>query len=316
MPVGYTVDIKDNDTAKVDPANLYVSVDYVQGYDKSAVPMGHQQGSASVSGKQLTQTLDCKSCHKEADKSIGPAFLLVAQKYQKDPKAAAYLANKIVKGGAGVWGEQAMSAHPALSESDVNAMVTWILSLANKEGVKKSLPQTGSIVPPRDTKPGSAMVITASYTDKGGNNIKALTGKTTISLRSNTLLFSRHEKTKGFTSFRYNGQNIMIFPAGEGWFASDSVDLSGVGSVSLACGWQAPPKNPLQFEARLDAPDGKTIGKASITPSAGQKGALGFAVATLPISAVTDGNPHRIYFIYKGTEAISGGVMSITFNSK
>ena len=47
---------------------------------------GISKGQAGVSGGQLTQTLDCKTCHKEADKSIGPAFLLVVQKYQKIPK--------------------------------------------------------------------------------------------------------------------------------------------------------------------------------------------------------------------------------------
>ena len=77
-----------------------------------------------MSGRQLTQTLDCKSCHKEADKSIGPAFLLVAQKYANDPKAANYLAQKIIKGGSGVWGDVAMSAHPSLSGDDVNQIVT------------------------------------------------------------------------------------------------------------------------------------------------------------------------------------------------
>jgi cytochrome c551/c552 len=316
VAVGYTVEVKDNDTAKIDPANLYVAVDYIQGYDKTAIPMGHHQGAAGVTGKQLTQTLDCKSCHKEADKSIGPAFLLVAQKYQKDPKAAAYLANKIIKGGSGVWGDVAMSAHPSLAPGDVNAIVTWVLSLANKEAVKKSLPQSGSILAPKDVKPGNAMVISASYTDKGGNNIKALTGKTTISLRSNTILFTGQEKTKGFTSFKYNGQNIMIFPAGEGWFASAGVDLTGVSSVTLACGWQAPPKNALSFEARLDGPDGKSLGKGSLTPVPGKKGALQFAMATIPISMVTDGNEHSIYFVYKGVEPISGGVVSLTFNSK
>jgi cytochrome c len=315
-PVGYTVDVKDNDTAKIDPANLYVSVDYIKGYDKSAIPMGHQQGQAAVSGKQLTQTLDCKSCHKEADKSIGPAFILVAQKYQKDPKAATYLANKITNGGSGVWGETKMSAHPSIPQSDLNQIVGYILALGNTAAVKKSLPQSGSIVAPSDVAPGSAMVITASYTDKGGNNIKALTGKTTLSLGSNTLLFHGREKTKGFNPFKYNGSNLLLFPAGEGWFATNAVDLTGVGSVSLTCGWQAPPKNPLSFEAHLDSPDGKTIGKGTITPASGKKGAIAMAVATLPISDITDGTEHAIYIVYKGVEAISGGIMSITFNAK
>ncbi|GGA93892.1 ThuA domain-containing protein [Puia dinghuensis] len=315
-PVGYTVDVKDNDTAKFDPANLYVSVDYVQSYYKNAVPMGHQQGQASVSGKLLTQTLDCKSCHKEADKSIGPAFVLVAQKYQKDPKAASYLTQKIIKGGSGVWGDVAMSAHPNISPEDVNQIVTWILSLGNKTAIKKSLPQSGAITPSKDTKPGDNMVITASYTDKGGNNIKALTGKATVSLRSNTMYFTGKEKVKGFNPFLYNGHNVMVFPSGEGYLSSDSVDLTGVRYISLTCGWQAPPKMPLGFEARLDGPDGKLLGKAAITPSPGKPGALAFAIATLPISAITDGSSHTVYFLYKSKEPISGGILSLTFNSK
>ena len=83
---GYAVSVKDNDTAKMDEANLFVSVDYMQGFDKAGSTMGHQQGQALVSGKSLTQSLDCKTCHKEAEKSIGPAFMQVAEKYQKDPK--------------------------------------------------------------------------------------------------------------------------------------------------------------------------------------------------------------------------------------
>ena len=84
---GYAVSVKDNDTAKMDEANLFVSVDYMEGLDKAGSTMGHQQGQALVSGKSLTQSLDCKTCHKEAEKSIGPSFLQVAQKYQKDPNA-------------------------------------------------------------------------------------------------------------------------------------------------------------------------------------------------------------------------------------
>jgi len=309
VPVGYSVAVKDNDTAAIDPANLYVAVDYVEGFDKSAVPMGHQQGQAAVSGKQLTQTLDCKSCHKEADKSIGPAFLLVAQKYQNDPKAANYLTQKIIKGGSGVWGDVAMSAHPGLSSDDVNQIVTWILSLSNKAAVKKSLPQTGTIKPPADTKPNTAMVISASYTDKGGNNIKALTGKNTISLRSNTLFFTGQEKVKGFSGYKYNGQHVWVLPAGEGWLASDSIDLTGVRRVNLACGWQAAPTGPLVFEARLDSPDGKLLGKGTMPPVT-RKGQL-FGVISVPIGAVTDGNYHAIYFLYKAQEPIAGGVISI-----
>ena len=72
------------------------------------------------------------------------------------------------------------------------------------------------------------MVISASYTDKGGNNIKALTGKTTISLQRQQRIFYRVGENERVCTFKYNGQQVMIFPAKNGWVASDSVDLTGV----------------------------------------------------------------------------------------
>jgi len=240
---------------------------------------------------------------------------LVAQKYQADPKAPGYLAQKIVKGGSGVWGDVAMSAHPNMSQDDVNQIVTWILSLGNKAAVKKSLPQAGTITPPADMKPKAAMVISASYTDKGGNNIKALTGKTSTSLRSNTFGFSGREKAKGFVPFKYNGTHVMLFPNGEGYLSSDSIDLSGVHSIKLSCGWQADPTKPIGFEAHLDSPDGKLLGKGSVV-SMPKKGTLGGGVATMVVAPVTDGGLHTVFLLYKAKEAISGGVVSLQFNAK
>jgi cytochrome c len=39
------------------------------------------------------------------------------------------LSQHIIKGGAGHWGDIAMTPHPNLSESDAKQMVTYILSL-------------------------------------------------------------------------------------------------------------------------------------------------------------------------------------------
>jgi cytochrome c len=94
--------------------------------------------SASARGKYaagyaLTQVLDCKSCHKENSASVGPSFVRVAEKYGHDKKAPAYLSQKILKGGSGVWGDVAMSAHPDLPQKDLNQIVQYILSLKSKK---------------------------------------------------------------------------------------------------------------------------------------------------------------------------------------
>jgi len=315
-PVGYSVSVTDkDDTSKMDPNNLFVSVDYVVGVDKSNAPTAAQLESSSVGGKALTQSLDCKSCHKEAEKSIGPSFMQVAAKYAKDPNASTYLAQKIIKGGAGVWGETAMSAHPNLPESDVQQIVQWVLSLSNQEGLKKSLPATGTITPPANTKPGAALVLSASYTDKGGNNIKALTGRNSAILNSNTVMFKGNEKANGFVPFSYNGSYIMILPKTPGWFSVDNIDLTDVKSVTMMIGWQNPPKYGYDFEVRLNAPDGNIIGTGSLAPPFNSK--QQFVPVSIKLQAVTDKQFHNVYITAKPKdpkETVTGGVSMLQFN--
>lgn len=300
-PVGYTVTVTDpNDTSKIDPANLFVSVDYVEKYGKTRFVSGTELETAPIAGKILTQTLDCKSCHKENEKSIGPSFMEVSQKYAKDRRATNYLVQKIIKGGGGVWGETVMAAHPNLPQSDAQQIVGWILSLSGERTSKKSLPASGTIVPPVDVKPGATMVVSASYTDKGGNNIKALTGRNVAVLGSNTVMFKGTEKKEGYGSFSFNGMNLMVIPKQQGWFALDSIDLTGVSSTTLMLGWQLPPKYGFDFEVRLDAPDGKLLGKGSLTPPAGRQNN---AMVNIKLEPATGAGYHTVYIVSKPADA-------------
>jgi cytochrome c len=316
QPLNYSVEVKDNDAAPIDPANLYVSVDYVEGFDKASSRMGHQQGSATISGKSLTQSLDCKSCHKENEKSIGPSFMDVAKKYQNERGARNYLTDKIIKGGSGVWGEVAMAAHPTLAQEDVHQMVAYILSLGNVNGQKKSLPASGSIMPDANQKPGSALVLSASYTDKGSNGSKALTGSNSVSLRSNMVSFTGKEQVKGFTPFAFNGNNILMYPAGEGWFALENIDLTGVKSINVISGWQEAPQATFEFEVKLDTPEGQSIGKGSMSDV---KKGQPMGIATIKLQPVTDGQLHKIYFGFRPQNikgAYQAAASMVQFNSK
>ena len=48
---------------------------------------------------------DCKACHGEYKKSIGPAFYAVSMKYKADKNALEKLTRKVISGGSGVWGD-------------------------------------------------------------------------------------------------------------------------------------------------------------------------------------------------------------------
>ena len=74
--------------------SLVVSADYTEPKGKEALQQGHQVLNASIAGKNLMLSLDCKSCHKEAEKSVGPAYQAVSAKYQKNPNAVVYLTQK------------------------------------------------------------------------------------------------------------------------------------------------------------------------------------------------------------------------------
>jgi len=85
--------------------------------------------NASAPGKTLMLSLDCKTCHKIAEKSIGPAFVDVAKKYPNNAASIAKLSNKVKEGGTGVWGDVSMPAHPDLKPAQAKQIISWILSL-------------------------------------------------------------------------------------------------------------------------------------------------------------------------------------------
>ena len=212
-----------------------------------------------------------------------------------------------------MWGEVVMAAHPDLAEGDAQQIVSWILSLANKEVGRKSLPATGIITPPSDLSPNSVLVLSARYTDKGGNNIKALTGTKSISLPGSTVPLTGKTKTQGFALFNYGGRTIMLSPAVSGWFAFSDMDLTGVRAANIMVGWQGDMKVGFTYEAHLDAPDGKLIGKGSMPiPKKGQQ----FGFVPVKLDAITDGKNHELYFTFKSQDpgqASPSALMSVQF---
>jgi len=80
-------------------------------------------------GKALMDEQDCKTCHKEDMKLVGPAYKDIAKKYESNDKNIETLADKIISGGSGNWGEVAMVPHPSLQKEDAKEMVKYILSL-------------------------------------------------------------------------------------------------------------------------------------------------------------------------------------------
>jgi cytochrome c len=317
VPLNYKVIVTDsNDPSPFEPANLFVSVDYVEGgYDKAATTMGHQQGEVKVIGKGLVESLDCKSCHKETEKSIGPSYLQVAQKYGSDAEATNYLVGKIIKGSQGVWGETAMPAHPTLPEKDALQIAGWILSLGSNDPAVKSLPSAGTITPPNNIEANKDLVLSATYTDRGGNNIKALTASNSLVMPGSYMGIKGSEKVEGFRHMKIGNNNFLVVPQSEGWFALENIDLTSVGLLEVHLGWQQTFDASLDFEVRLDAPAGKLLGRGSMPVP---KGNTRTGSARVRLSPVTDGKLHTVYIIHKPGKPSEqrAGVRAVKFHAK
>ena len=97
---------------------------------KAADSSGTKSSTISIAtstdkGADLIVKNDCRNCHREREKLIGPAFSDVAKRYRASDIDT--LAGKIIKGGSGHWGDAAMSPHPSLALSDAKTIIKFIL---------------------------------------------------------------------------------------------------------------------------------------------------------------------------------------------
>ena len=83
------------------------------------------QASEDLAKKHL-----CTTCHVvKGAKTIGPSYADVAKKYAGQKDAESKLAEKVKKGGQGVWGQVPMPPNAAVPDADLKALVKWVLTV-------------------------------------------------------------------------------------------------------------------------------------------------------------------------------------------
>lgn len=83
-------------------------------------------------GLELIAKNDCLTCHKVSEKLVGPSYQDVAAKYENNEENVKHLADKVIKGGQGVWGQVPMTPHANVSQADAEQMVKYVLLLKAK----------------------------------------------------------------------------------------------------------------------------------------------------------------------------------------
>ncbi len=322
----YEVNVTDLEDGSLEKGTIHadqvsVTIDYLkEGFDQVQVAQGHVQAdavAAGARGKRLMGENDCKSCHAVEKKSIGPSFKEVAKKYHQDPKAPAYLANKVIHGGGGVWGDVPMAAHPKLSPTDAEEIANYILSLTEEH--TRQMPSKGTFVtaPTKAEGDKGVYVLRASYTDKGANGLPGITSTKTMILKNPSMPASTADAISQVMKFKLPEppMDLMIYSGDNANVSFHHVDLSGISTIVLVT---VAPEDGLHaaggfIEVHIDSPTGPVIGQTGKIEA--QKGKF-----TKPqpqvgmVTLVPTPGEHDIYFVGKNKGGRTGQPLFILLN--
>jgi cytochrome c len=321
----YKVDVKDKEdgsiaNGKIKPASLVVNIDYLaEGFDKAEIVLGHRTADAAVSfsrGLKLITASDCRGCHGDYKKSIGPSYFAVSAKYKNSNDALSKLTKKVIAGGKGVWGDVAMAAHPKLSTEDAAEMIKYILSLSQPKPKVKSLPATGTYTTKKQTgdKGLGVYIFRAGYTDRGANGLPGVASEEIVTLRNATINPTKYDEVSDVNKMSFGG-NSFVIPTKSGSFISlKQIDLTAITGIELVA---MAPKAQLNaeggiIELHIDAPNGKLLGQTPFIGDGG--GGFGGGKPVLLNVTPTEGI-HDIYLVFKNPDAKPGASLMIVMNT-
>ncbi len=104
-----------------------------QGCSNETSPKPDSQREEVIQPVEAMKKSDCFSCHFVEEPSYGPAYLRIAERYKTREVKIRDLSKKVQTGGSGLWGGAQMSRHPFLKDRELDAMVSWVLSLSERE---------------------------------------------------------------------------------------------------------------------------------------------------------------------------------------
>ncbi|MEZ4829828.1 MAG: ThuA domain-containing protein [Bacteroidia bacterium] len=293
------------------------TIDYLaEGFDKNIIAMGHRSADAQMlvaKGRKLINDSDCFACHKVDAKSIGPSYEDVGKKYKGDKEAIRVLADRIINGGSGVWGQTPMAAHPKISKEDATEMVNYILSLADKKQ-ETSLPVKGSYTTklPEGDKGSGVFIIRAAYDDRGANQLPSLSAEETLVLRNTSVGphdFDVYEKARKMS---FGGNKFAIIEGGGAYVVLEKIDLTNIQAV-VALGNAPKPRLNAQgchIELHLDSPTGPLLGKSEfLNPSEAMNFSMGQLTVPVQLPSGYDGQLHDVFMTFVNENAGGNSLM-------
>lgn len=323
QPFSYAVEVQDREDGtlsggRVPADKVALSIDYVpEGFDVAALkslPRGEEAAARFPVAQTLITKGNCKACHLVEGKLVGPSFADIARKYAGEAASLTALAQKVVTGGAGVWGQLAMPPNPFVNETEATTILKYVLSLADPAGPR--LPLAGEFTPklPENDPGRGAILVRAVYTDQGDELATPLTGESLRVLRSPVLPVTEAAVREGAEPAERGGSQVhsgslVVFR---------QVDLTGVRQVEILASAFTNQQQPGgTVEVRLDSATGPLLGTAKVEPrqfSFGGGGRRGRGPAGIPVAIPETNGRNDLFLVFRNEAAVDAPVL-MTFSS-
>lgn len=215
----------------------------------------------------------CFACHLADTPSAGPPYREVALKYKDDRVAAERLAQKVLSGGAGVWGEIPMPPHPQHNIEEVRPMIGWILSLKDDPSGPPISGAEGIYAAPKKPADGvraneGVLILTAAYTDDGkAGAAPRLRGESRIVLHSRRKKAALYDENHGMAYVeQVEGEQGIVghFKDGNHILWRD-LNLDGIRRINARAGSFGDKTG--RFELREGSPAGAILATIDVKPT-------------------------------------------------
>lgn len=311
--LNYHITVKDKEdgstrNGQINPAAVGVTFDYLKQSKDLALLGAGNPVSPYLKGRALIDGSDCKSCHAMDEKSIGPSYLQIAERYHGDNAAVKMLAQKVITGGNGNWGHSMMAAHPQLSEEETTEMIKYILSLVEAGGqAQYAIPLEGTLALSRHIGTGEegTYFLSVSYTDHGGNDMPPISTRKLITLRHPRVQAEDYEEFHGVERQRpQGGAFAFISNIHDGsYIGFKNIDLTDITSLTYQVAAREGVGN---ISLRLGAPDGPEVSRVSVPASGNGRDFRAVEATITPTRGV-----HDVYFVFTHVEGKDDGLFTL-----
>lgn len=120
---------------EIDPTEVFLEVNFIPGHTNSDGQSLYEEinRDRNLRGLMLLGRYSCFGCHADKSSMIGPSFSEIASLNTQDTASINKIADNIIHGSSGTWGESQMPANPQISKQEASDIVEFILSQGSQE---------------------------------------------------------------------------------------------------------------------------------------------------------------------------------------